>query len=216
MTHQRLLGCFLLASLAVTAACGGDSTVEVTDPALSIASGDGQSHTVAEALANPLVVQVLQGGSPVSGVTITWSVQSGGGSVDPGSATTGGDGRASTAWTLGPNPGANTARASASGVTGSPKTFTATGTSATPPMTAEVTVNDNFFEPSSVTIAAGGTVNWTWVPAVSNSHNVTFSTGTNSATQASGTFSRSFPTAGTYNYNCTIHGVAMSGTVVVE
>ena len=83
-----------------------------------------------------------------------------------------------------------------------------------PPPTAAVSVGDFFFDPTSPTIAAGGTITWTWAGNVV--HNVTFPTGTNSATQTSGTFSRTFPTAGSFSYFCTIHGSGMSGTIVVE
>lgn len=83
-----------------------------------------------------------------------------------------------------------------------------------------VKVEDNEFEPGSKTVAAGETVLWQW--GGSNPHNVTWvdQSGTgNSATQSSGTYSRSFSAAGTYDYYCTIHGTAttgMHGSVVVQ
>jgi len=78
-----------------------------------------------------------------------------------------------------------------------------------------VSISNNAFTPSSVTIAAGATVRWTWVSGAAN-HNVTFDDGPASFTQNNGTFSRTFADAGTYGYQCTIHGPAMSGTVVVQ
>ncbi|MEW5916808.1 MAG: Ig-like domain-containing protein [Gemmatimonadota bacterium] len=90
----------------------------------------------------------------------------------------------------------------------------------TPPSTqADVTVSDNFFQASSVTVvrdqSAGALVRWTWTGQ--NSHNVTFDAGApNSATQTTGTFSRTFTTAGSFTYFCTVHGRGMSGTVVVQ
>jgi plastocyanin len=78
----------------------------------------------------------------------------------------------------------------------------------------DITVHDNFFQPNATTVPVGTKVTWTW--AGSMSHNVTFDDGPASPTQASGTFSRTFQTAGTYRYHCTIHGVAMSGTVTVS
>lgn len=85
--------------------------------------------------------------------------------------------------------------------------------------TATVSVGDNFFQPTNVSVrrgAANASVTWTW--SGRNPHNVTFDAGgTNSATQTEGTFSRTFTAAGTFSYICTIHGRAvMSGTVVVE
>ncbi len=57
-------------------------------------------------LASPLVIQVLDDAdNPVGNVPVTWTVESGGGSVAPGSAATGADGQASTVWTLGPSTG---------------------------------------------------------------------------------------------------------------
>lgn len=77
-----------------------------------------------------------------------------------------------------------------------------------------ITVGNNFFDPNATTVPAGTTVTWTWDGG--SSHNVTFNDGTHSATQSNGTYSRTFNTAGTYDYHCTVHGAAMSGTVVVQ
>ena len=79
-----------------------------------------------------------------------------------------------------------------------------------------VQVLDNRYSPACTTVPAGSTVNWTWGGAVSNLHTVTFPTGETSPQQTSGTFSRTFTAAGTYNYLCTVHGAAMSGRIVVE
>jgi plastocyanin len=75
-------------------------------------------------------------------------------------------------------------------------------------------VGNNFFNPSSVSITAGEGVVWTWSAGAAQ-HNVTFDDGPASETQSSGTFSRTFASAGTFPYHCTIHGTAMSGTVTV-
>jgi plastocyanin len=83
-----------------------------------------------------------------------------------------------------------------------------------------VNVQDNAFDPSTKTIAVGDAVLWQWQG--SNQHNVTWvvtSGGGNSATQTTGTFTRNFTTAGSYDYYCTIHGTAtsgMHGTIVVQ
>ena len=89
-----------------------------------------------------------------------------------------------------------------------------------------VSVSNNAFTPASLSVTAGGSVTWTWNSCSGGdvygggqtcvSHNVTFDQGPSSATQSSGTFVRAFPTAGTYDYHCTIHGAAMSGRVVVR
>lgn len=92
---------------------------------IEAADGDNQSSAVGTAVANPLVVLVTdQFGNPVPAVSVEWDAQAG--SVDPGSTTTGPDGRAETSWVLGTSTGSQTATASSSGLNGSPVTFTGT------------------------------------------------------------------------------------------
>jgi plastocyanin len=103
---------------------------------------------------------------------------------------------------------------------------TVSGQGASAPNAVAVNVGDFFF--TSVrngtsntavdTVAVGGTVTWTW--GGSFSHNVQ-STGapsfTSSPTKAgSGTYQFTFPSAGTFQYNCVVHGSAMTGTIVVR
>lgn len=80
--------------------------------------------------------------------------------------------------------------------------------------TAAVSVQDNQFSPAATTVAVGTTVTWTWTGA--NQHDVTFSGGPASPTQASGTYQRTFNAAGTFNYQCSVHGSFMSGSVTVN
>jgi plastocyanin len=78
-----------------------------------------------------------------------------------------------------------------------------------------VTVRSNFFDPATLNVPVNSTVTWTWNSG-GVEHNVTFQSGTNSATQATGSFARAFPTAGTFTYVCTIHaGLGMTGVVNV-
>jgi plastocyanin len=79
-----------------------------------------------------------------------------------------------------------------------------------------VTVGNNFFSPSSMSVAPGATVTWTWA-AGDTLHQIAFvDNAPGSAKQNTGTFQRTFSTAGTYNYFCTVHGPAlMSGTITV-
>jgi hypothetical protein len=86
-------------------------------------SGDEQTAPVGTALGDSLVVRVLDAfGNPVAGVGVEWDADQG--SVDPGSVTTGSDGRAATYRILGSTAGSQTATASSSGLQGSPITFT--------------------------------------------------------------------------------------------
>ena len=206
----RHAGTFL--TVVFLAGCGGGTEPEAL--ILSLVSGGDQTATEGQAVSDDLVVRVTQGGNGVAGTTVSWTVTAGGGSVNPTSSSTDNAGMASTTWTLGPAAGANSVDATASGATGSPATFAATGVVA-PPQQAAVSVGDFFFDPTSQRVAVGGTVTWTWVGNVI--HNVTFPTGTdNSETQIAGMFDRDFPEAGSFAYQCTIHPSLMNGTVVVE
>ena len=189
--------------------------------AISLAGGANQSATINTALVNPLQVRVAdQFGNAVAGVTVDWEVTSGGGSVAPPASVTGATGNAATAWTLGSTLGEQTAEASVTGLTGSPVTFTATGSTAPDPATG-VSVGNNFFDPASRTVSAGATVTWTWVNTGAISHSVE-SVGTPSFTSSpilsgSGqTYSVTFNTPGTYEYQCVVHGAAMAGTIIVQ
>jgi hypothetical protein len=66
-------------------------------------SGDGQEVTTQPL--QPLVVLAANACGPTPGVTITFTVEAGGGSVTPASAVTDANGQASCSWTLGPGPG---------------------------------------------------------------------------------------------------------------
>jgi plastocyanin len=73
------------------------------------------------------------------------------------------------------------------------------------------------FVPSSVTVARTGTV--TWTNSSNETHNVTFGATTgapaNIPDHGTGSNSRQFGTAGTFNYSCTNHP-GMAGQVVVQ
>lgn len=92
--------------------------------------------------------------------------------------------------------------------------------------------NGNAFAPEEVTVAAGGTVAWSWAPCwsywgyydCSTSHDVTFEDDPNepasSPRQDAGWHFRRFEMPGLYRYRCTEHSdgftVGMVGTVRVE
>ena len=89
-------------------------------------SGDGQQSTQNGPLPQPLIVRVLdQYDNVVTGRAVTWTVLTGGGSVNPAASTSQANGEAQTTWTLGP-AGPQTAEASATGLLGSPVGFGAT------------------------------------------------------------------------------------------
>jgi len=83
-----------------------------------------------------------------------------------------------------------------------------------PAQTNQVAIGDDFFSPANIQVPVGTTVTWTW----SNSatlHNVTFADGSTSGDKASSaTFSKTFSSAGTFSYLCTLHN--MIGSVLVQ
>lgn len=97
---------------------------------IALNAGNGQSVTAGSAV--PVLPSVLVtdiNGTPVSGLTVTFAVTGGGGSITGASAVTNGSGIAAVgSWTLGTTAGTNTLTATRAGLTGSPVTFTATGT----------------------------------------------------------------------------------------
>jgi hypothetical protein len=96
-------------------------------------SGNGQTGTVGQPLAQPLVVLVNDPGShPAAGVTVTFAVTSGGGSVGTSTTTTNASGQAQTTWTLGSTSGTQQVSATVSGASGSPLTFSATANTGAP------------------------------------------------------------------------------------
>ena len=85
--------------------------------ALSIISGDNQSGLTGETLMNPFVVEVRdQNGNPMEGVTVTFAVSAGGGSLSDMSVDTDANGLAQSTLTLGSDPGTNTVTASVEGI----------------------------------------------------------------------------------------------------
>jgi lysophospholipase L1-like esterase/uncharacterized protein YjdB len=81
----------------------------------------------------PAVIITDPAGVPVPGVSVTFAIVSGGGSITGAAATTNADGIATVgSWILGPAAGANSLTASAGTLAGSPFTFNATAIPAPP------------------------------------------------------------------------------------
>ena len=78
---------------------------------------------------------------------------------------------------------------------------------------SSIAIGDNFFSPNSTTVPVGTTVTWTW--GTGTTHNVTFADGLSSGDQNRGSYTRTFHTAGTFAYQCTIHA-GMNGEIVVQ
>ena len=76
----------------------------------------------------------------------------------------------------------------------------------------DVTVQFAGYQPNPKQVAPGTTVTWCWNE---DNHSVTFDLTNDSGVKDTGaTYSRTFSTAGTYAYHCTIHS-SMQGTIKV-
>jgi hypothetical protein len=116
-------------NFSVKAYAAGAAAPPTGPPGLRLISGNGQTGAPSAALANPLVVAVADpAGNPVAGVAVTFAIASGGGTLSAPSATTNSLGQASTTLTLGTATGNTIVTATASGLTGSPVSFTETAT----------------------------------------------------------------------------------------
>ncbi len=87
-----------------------------------------------------------------------------------------------------------------------------------PATAAAVTISDNRYTPATLTVAAGTKVTWTW--SGNNPHSVTGKFNgqdvLSPTRQGSGSFDFTFDKAGTFAYQCGIHGAAMTATIVVQ
>jgi alpha-tubulin suppressor-like RCC1 family protein len=119
-----------LACAALLSSCGSGEPIGPSTgapSALLIVSGSGQNGNVGTLLGQDFVVRVNdQSGNPLAGVTVTWAVTAGGGSIAPTSDPTDAGGLSQARLTLGPTAGTSTASATVAGL-GS-VSFTATGT----------------------------------------------------------------------------------------
>jgi plastocyanin len=190
--------------LAFAAACGGGatedptpdtnvSTVTITSGATTIAPG-----TTVQMVATPRNAA----GTAISGLSASWS------SSATAVATV-----SSTGLVSGLTTGSTVISATISGVVGTRNLAVQT---ITPVQSAAVEATaGSSFNPSQVDITVGGTVTWTF----SAEHNVTFAAATgapaNIANTSSGSVPRTFNSAGSFTYNCTLH-VGMSGAVIVH
>ena len=119
-----MCGLFLIAMAFLVVPVMGDATQ------IAVNAGNSQSATVGTAVTTlPSVIVNDGNNTPVSGVSVTFAVATGGGSVTGASATTNASGIATVgSWTLGTTAGSNTLTATSGSLSGSPVTFTATGT----------------------------------------------------------------------------------------
>jgi adhesin/invasin len=195
---------------------------------IAVNAGNGQSATAGSAVAiAPSVIATDMSGNPVAGVSVTFAVASGGGSiVPPGASITDVNGVATlTSWTLGAAVGANTVTAESDGLDGSPVTFTATATAGVASMLT-ITAGQDLSGPVGTTLGtahevrvtdangnpvAGVPIEWTAVGggSVAPPSNVTDADGRAEAVRTLG------GTAGTSNQTTTASATLSGGPATV-
>lgn len=209
---MRLIRVLGVGGLIVAAACGGgggggsggtgpqQTLAEITPSVTSLALNAGQSATITVVAKNTSGGTITSPGAPsfasrsptvaeVTATGIVFAVAAGTTTIDI-SLTFGGVTKTATVQVV------------------------VTGTLGTTATVAAGSVA-NTFEPQIVGVARGGAVTWTFAAV---RHNVTFSGGgapANIPDTANSSVSRTFPTAGNFPYDCTLHA-GMTGTVIVR
>ena len=108
---SRVISAMSILAVIVTAGCHDSGPISHAPTHLIAVSGTGQAGDVSAPLAQPLVVQALDGANKsVAGVPVTWVV-TGGGTVTPATSTTDKDGKATATWTLSATAGTQVATA---------------------------------------------------------------------------------------------------------
>jgi hypothetical protein len=136
---RRRFGAGLIGLVALQAGCGGGDGGDPGPPGLArleIVEGDGQAGPAGQALARTLVVRLFTAsGFAASGVSVSFVITAGGGSVFTGTATSDVDGLARERWTLGTTAGAQRLEVRAIGSDNVARvwaTFSATATAGPP------------------------------------------------------------------------------------
>lgn len=78
-----------------------------------------------------------------------------------------------------------------------------------------ISVAGTSFDPSSLTIAVGGTVSWVFAGVTHNIHFSGTGAPANVPDTSNGTVTRTFNTAGVFTMTCSIHA-GMTGTITVQ
>jgi plastocyanin len=226
-----------IGTIALLAACAADdrqapATADLVIEKSPTNSGDRQVGVAGEPLKQDFRALVTRDGEPAAGVTVYWTTMQG--SISPATDLTDADGISASRWTTKVLYTEQEAYASLQPVRGSrvPGSilpgmieFRAI---ATPDPNAANTVHvlsdgGNRFQPASITVILGDTVNWLW-PVGSADHNIVPDDGTLPPTSGAPTgypkfLSFRFMIPGVYHYHCAVHGgpagVGMSGSVTV-
>ena len=194
--------------------------------AMTKAAGDFQTTAAGTDFPVQLAVRARdQYGNGVPGLLINWTILSGSLLSDANTSLTDAQGVGKLLLSAGNTPGPASIRATTPALSSTqldftltvappPKVVDAIGAGLTVSFTSVANATSN---PAIDTIAVGGSIQWV---QVSGGHTV-HSTGTPSFTgtnvQLTPTgYTVVFGTAGTYQYECGIHGASMTGTIVVQ
>ena len=102
-----------------------------TPAELLLVSGNNQSAAASSALAQPLVARVVDaGGQPLAGISVSWTVTAGGGTLTQATVTSDAQGQASNGYQTGPTPGAESITAAVASNPSLTLTFNVTVTTA--------------------------------------------------------------------------------------
>lgn len=139
LRSRVILGCAALIALGTTCS---DSTAPRVPSFMQAVTSTVQEAVAGTAVANPPGVVVRdQDDNPMQGISVSFAITSGDGSLSPQSVTTGADGVARlSSWTLGSVPGPNTLTASGGGLP--VVAFSATGLQPPPVATTVVALSD--------------------------------------------------------------------------
>ena len=121
-------------------------------PVVLKVSGDDQEEVAGKTLSDPLIVAVQdEHGQPMQGVTVTFTIDTGEGKLNPTTTKTDVNGEAQTTFTLGPTPGTSIIRATATGLETYVR-FTATTLSdrPVPPSIATVSLKPQIVESPAI------------------------------------------------------------------
>lgn len=214
---MRRAGLPVLVMAVGLAACSSSSTGGGFSIARAPVSGNDQIGPPNQQLGGPLFAKVFDAnGQPAARVLVAWRVSRG---VITDTSRTGSDGIASATWTMGDAVIARADTAFAI-VQGSGTSTAIFGAFAVPSGVTVVTITNNAFTPSNLTIASGNAVAWLWM-SDARDHNVVPVGGTQPPTSGpprDGPYAYQVPfaDAGTFNYQCAVHGGSgMTGRVTV-
>jgi len=190
---------------------------------ISSNAGSNQSTLLNAAFPNPISVKVgdrLNNG--VSGVTVNWAVGTGSLSLDAPTSTTNSLGIASILANAGATGGPGTVLATAAGTAG-PVTFNLTVVAASRqvnvgPGVVFKSARNTTQNPAVDTVQANQAVYW----LNGGGNHTVMSVGSPSFTSsgnlstAGASYTLTFATPGSYDYECGVHGSAMTGRIVVQ